>query len=140
MKKFLFNANATAFSLGLLILRLGIGYSFVINYGYGKISNPLKWKGLGEDMSLVHIHFAPEFWGFMAAFAEFFGAIFLAMGIFTRISCFLLAFTMFIAFLGGFTEHEFNSHAFEMMIVFVAIMFTGPGKYSLDARIGGFRK
>ncbi len=140
MKKALFNANATYFNFGLLFLRVGIGFSFIYNHGYAKISTPERWKSLGEQMQLLHIHFAPEFWGFMAAFAEFFGATFLILGLFSRISATLLAFTMLVAFLTGFAKDEFNSAAFEMGIVFIALIIMGPGKYSLDAKISGFKK
>ncbi len=138
--KRLFNANATYASLGLLIIRIGIGFSFIYNYGYGKITDPERWGRLGEKMSLIHIEFAPVFWGFMAAFAESFCAAFLLIGIFSRLSAFFLAFTMMIAFLSGFSKNEFNAHAFELMIVFIALLFTGPGKYSIDAKIAGFKK
>lgn len=131
--KLLFNAGSKYFDLGLLIIRLGIGFSYMYNYGFMKISHPEKWAGLGEKMSMVGIDFAPVFWGFMAAFSEFFGSILLILGLGSRIACFLLGFTMFIAFLTGFSKNEFNSEAFEMMIVFIGLLFTGPGKYSVDA-------
>lgn len=137
--KFLFNANAFYFNFGLLLLRIGLGFSYMYNHGFAKISHPEKWQALGEKMSLLHIHFVPAFWGFMAAFSEFFGGLFLLLGLFSRIACILLGFTMFVAFLTGFTKNEFNSAAFEMMTVFIALLFTGPGKYSLDARISGFK-
>lgn len=54
---------------GMLVLRLGIGASFIIHHGYDKIADPGRWKGLGQQMSLLGIDFLPEFWGFMAAFA-----------------------------------------------------------------------
>ncbi len=138
--KFLFNANATYLNFGLLFLRVMIGASFIYNHGYNKITHPEKWKDLGGSMSLLNIHFTPELWGFMAAFAEFFGASFLILGLFSRLVALMLAFTMLVAFLGGFADKEFNSYAFGMMIVFISLIIIGPGKFSLDAKIGGFKK
>lgn len=138
--KFLMNSKPIHINLGLLLIRLGIGCSLLFNYGYAKISHPEKWHALGEKMAMLHIHFMPAFWGFMAAFSEFFGSIFLILGLFSRCTNALLAFTMFIAFLTGFSKNDFNSEAFELMIVFIALIFTGPGKFSLDARLSGNKK
>ncbi len=140
MKSFLFNANATYFNIGLLILRVGIGASFIYHHGYGKISDPSRWHAIGENMSAIGVDFAPAFWGFMAAFAEFFGGVFFVLGLFTRPVTLLLAFTMFIAFINGYIQGEPDAYPLEMMIVFIAVLFTGPGKYSIDAKISGFRK
>ncbi|MEZ5015298.1 MAG: DoxX family protein [Chitinophagales bacterium] len=137
--KWLINARAKYIWLALLILRLGIGFSFIYAHGYAKISHPEKWAKYGGNMQLIHLDFAAGFWGFMAAYAEFFGAIFIGIGLFTRVHAGLLAFTMFIAFLTGIPKGEFNSHAFEVGMVFIALLIAGPGKYSLDARFGGFR-
>ena len=138
--KFLFNANATYSNFGLLFLRVMIGASFIYNHGFKKITHPERWKDIGGNMALLNIHFAPEFWGFMAAFAEFFGATFLILGLFSRVAALMLAFTMLIAFLGGFAEKEFNSYAFAMLVVFISLIIIGPGRFSLDAKIGGFKK
>lgn len=140
MKKFLFNANATYFNFGILFLRIVLGASFIYNHGFDKISDPSRWSKLGAQMEIMHIHFAPAFWGFMAAFAEFFGSVFLMLGLFTRISAFMLAFTMLVAFIAGHSSTDFNAYPFEMMIVFITIMIIGPGKFSIDAQISGFKK
>lgn len=140
MKKFLFNANATYFNFGMLFLRLLIGASFIYNHGFKKIADPSRWSKLGAEIAVLHINFAPAFWGFMAAFSEFFGAVFLMLGLFTRASSFLLTITMLVAFLAGNSKDDFNAYPFEMMIVFITIMIIGPGKFSIDAQISGFKK
>ncbi|KRP08190.1 MAG: hypothetical protein ABR95_01910 [Sphingobacteriales bacterium BACL12 MAG-120813-bin55] len=120
---------------GLLLLRLGIGASFIIHHGYDKIADPGRWKGLGEQMSLLGIDFLPEFWGFMAAFAEFFGSIFLALGLFTRPATLLLSITMLVAVLKHQTAVEGFAYPLEMLVVFLSLFLIGPGKYSLDKRL-----
>lgn len=117
----------------MLILRIGTGLSFAIFHGYGKIMGGIpKWKALGSKMSYLGLDFLPEFWGFMAAFAEFFGAILLVIGLFTRPAAFLLAFTMLVAIIMHYSSHESYSHALEAFTVFMAIMIAGPGRFSLD--------
>ncbi|MEZ4689878.1 MAG: DoxX family membrane protein [Ignavibacteria bacterium] len=58
--------------LGILIIRIGIGISFILVHGLGKITGgPALWEKLGGAMSSFGINFLPTFWGFMAAFSEF---------------------------------------------------------------------
>src|SRR6185436_11644611 len=85
----------------LLVLRLGVGISLAYAHGYGKITGgPEKWIKLGGAMEDIGVTFLPLFWGFMAAFSEFFGALLVAIGFVTRGAAFLVAFTMFLAFYG----------------------------------------
>ncbi|HET8962884.1 MAG TPA: DoxX family protein [Chitinophagales bacterium] len=140
MKRFLFNANATYLNFGLLFLRVAIGSSFIYHHGFRKISDPSIWNELGGAMDIVGITFAPTFWGFMASFAEFFGSVFLILGLFTRPAAFLLSFTMFIVVYSAYVEGDGFSYPLSMLIVFISIMIIGPGKYSIDAQINGFKK
>jgi putative oxidoreductase len=121
--------------LGLLILRVGIGLSFILIHGLPKLKGgPERWARLGKAMENIGIGFAPEFWGFMAMFAEFAGGILLILGLFFLPANILLAFTMLIAFSTHITKDPWTRVAspLEMLTVFLALMFTGPGKYSLD--------
>lgn len=119
---------------GLLALRLGIGISFMV-HGSGKMFNPSGWAGLGGAMANFGITFAPTFWGFMGAFAEFGGGILFVLGFFFRTAAAMMAFTMLVAMAmhlskgDGFSGY---SHAMEMGIVFFGMMFVGPGKLSID--------
>ena len=120
----------------LLVLRAGIGLTLAFYHGYDKISGgPAKWEQIGGAMADVGITFLPVFWGFMAAFAEFFGGLLVAIGFFTRGAAALVAFTMFMAFYGGIHNGDGfakSSHPFELMCVFIAILLAGAGKYSVD--------
>lgn len=140
MKKFLFNANAGYMNAGLLLLRLALGISVIWFHGFSKISNPDNWTNIGSNLSVIGINFAPKFWGFMAAFAEFFGSVFLILGLFSRLSCLLLAFTMFIAFYSNYAEGNINAYPLDLMIVFLCLLIIGPGRFSIDAQINGFKK
>jgi putative oxidoreductase len=108
-----------------------------ILHGYPKLmGGPDKWESLGGNMDNIGINFAPVFWGFMAAFAEAIGGLMLLLGFLTRPACVLLFITMVVAAVkhnvddGTFMS---GSHATESAIVFLSLIFIGPGKYSLDA-------
>lgn len=136
IKKHLFGGSV---HVGLLFLRMGIGFQ-MIHHGLPKITGGTeKWIKLGSKMSLIGLDFAPVFWGFMAAFAEFGGGILIFIGLFSRPASFLLAFTMLVAAIYHWSEPEATfmnaSHALELLFVFIALYITGPGKYSLDSRL-----
>ena len=126
-------------NIALLILRVGFAFSVAYAHGYGKITGgPAKWEKLGGSMEDIGITFAPVFWGFMAAFAEFFGAIMIGVGFCTRLGAFLLGFTMFVAFyahMSGGDRFGDASHSFDLMCVSVFFLIGGAGKYSIDNSI-----
>lgn len=123
--------------LGLLIIRVGLGIMFLM-HGYPKVmGGPEMWGKLGGAMGNIGINFLPVFWGFMAAVAEAGGGILLALGLLHRPAAILLTFTMAIAasvHLKGGEGVMGSSHAIELGIVFLGLVFTGPGKYSVDKK------
>ncbi|OGX87623.1 DoxX family protein [Hymenobacter lapidarius] len=128
--------------LGLLLLRVGLGVMFMV-HGFPKLAGgPETWAGLGGVMDKVGLGFAPTFWGFMAAIAEFGGGLLLAAGLWFRAACVVLLLTMVMATVmhvskgDGFGGY---SHALESAFVFLGLLFAGPGKYSLDERLAGSR-
>lgn len=122
---------------GLLLLRIGLGIMF-LTHGFPKMAGgPDGWEKLGGTMQVVGVNFAPTFWGFMAAFAETFGGFLLIVGLFFRPACLLLLITMIIAATMHLTKGDglkTASHALEMAIVFVSLIFIGPGKFSVDKK------
>ncbi len=121
--------------LGLLVLRLGIGGMFIF-HGWPKISaGAASWSELGKAVSSIGINFGFLFWGFMAACAEFFGGVFLILGIGVRFFCALMALTMAVAAANHLRSGQglqVASHAIEMGIVFFSLILIGPGGLSLD--------
>ncbi|TGE28778.1 DoxX family protein [Hymenobacter metallicola] len=121
--------------LGLLLLRVGIGVMFTI-HGYPKLmGGPAMWTQVGGVMKMVGIDFAPAAWGLVAALAEAVGGQLLALGLFFRVACAVLVGTMLMATLMHvLSGDDFNaySHALESGILFLGLLFIGPGKYSLD--------
>ncbi len=121
---------------GLLVIRVGLGLMFM-THGYPKLmGGPAFWTGVGSAMDHVGVHFFPAFWGLMAALVETFGGFLLIIGLAFRPACLLLAFTMLIAAFKHHAEGGWlsGSHAIELGIVFVGLLFIGPGKISVDKR------
>lgn len=123
--------------LGLLIARVGLGAMFMV-HGWPKlIGGPDKWAKLGKAMGTLGIDFAPTFWGFCAAVAEFFGGLLLATGVAFVPAALALVFTMLVAALMHLEKGDGlkgASHAIEAGIVFAALALTGPGRYAVELR------
>lgn len=125
-------------NIGLLILRLGLGVMFIL-HGYPKMfGGPETWTEVGTAVQYIGIDFAPMFFGFMAGVIEFFGGIFLLLGLFFTPSLVALFLVMIVATANhfgaadGFSDY---SHSIEMAVVFLSLMFIGPGTLSLDRKL-----
>ncbi len=82
------------------------------------------------------------FWSWAVACTEFFGAVLIILGLFTRFAavslvCLLTVITFGIQIKSGFL---WSPRGFEvgllMLLMFVAICFGGGGRFSLDRKIG----
>lgn len=122
-------------NFALLVMRGGVG-AMMILHGYPKLlGGPERWGDLGEAMAHFGVTYAPEFWGFMAAFSEAIGGLLLVLGYMTRPAALLLFFTMVVAaakHIGGGDPFIKSYHAIELAFVFFGLFILGPGKYSID--------
>ena len=120
--------------IGILILRVFPGFAMFLNHGMSKISaGTAKWERLGSALTdLIGFESLKIFFGFMASYAESLGALFIMVGLLTRLSSFLLFFTMIVASLKHYFEGEFSELAFIYGCICFALIISGPGKYSVD--------
>ena len=122
-----------AFSFAIFLLRLA-GGGMLIPHGYQKLQNFGKFSAgfadpfhIGSTASLS-----------LVIFAEFFCAIFVVLGLFTRLAAIppiiAMGVAVFIAHKGLiFTEGQ---TAALFLSIFLAILFVGAGKFSMDRIIG----
>jgi putative oxidoreductase len=133
----------SAKDVGLLFVRVVVGFSMATFHGWGKITGgPEHWKQLGEAMGNFGVHVAPVFWGFMSGFAEFGCSCLMALGVAFRPATLILAINMAVAVgshlampagqRGGGWDGA--SHALELFSVYVALVLVGPGKFALRRR------
>ncbi|NQZ59566.1 MAG: DoxX family protein [Lentisphaeraceae bacterium] len=124
--------------VGILLARVGIGLSIALAHGLGKIDaysahssgfpDPL---GVGNEISMA-----------LAIFAELVCGILLVIGLGTRLALTQLIATMSVAIychLTIFGDTLFAAPgkssaelALMYLIPFIALLFTGPGRFSID--------
>jgi putative oxidoreductase len=89
-------------------------------------------------MEIFGLGFAPTFWGFMAAIAEFVGALLVTVGLLTRPAALLLVLNMSVAATAHITGVIDGGPEMALLYgaVFLSLVFVGPGKYSVDEQVG----
>ena len=135
MKKlFSTNYTETGFNFTMLVIRLGFGFLLFMNHGLSKLQNFENRKdNFADPVGVGHL---PSL--LFTIFAEVFCALLLAAGLLTRTAAFVLV--VFFAVL-LFVHHKHDSlkekeDAILFLLVFLGILFCGPGKWSLDKLIG----
>ena len=133
MKKFLFPqpTESKSFSLLLLGLRLFFGLMFML-HGFEKLFNYTELcyvfpdpTGIGSDIYLLFVIFAE----LMCSAAFIFGALF-------RLCMIPMLIIMLVAFFHIHGGNIFQGElSFIYLIVFFIMYITGPGAYSIDAKI-----
>jgi putative oxidoreductase len=142
MKKFFFSTgnHDRCSSVGLLFLRVGLGLFMLLGHGWGKAERLFKGEtefgdplGIGAELSF-----------YLTTFAEVVCAAALVVGFMTRLSAVPLVIAMGVA---GFIVHANDPWliqtaglpAKELALLFftgfLALMFTGPGRLSVDSLI-----
>ena len=123
---------------GLFVLRVGIGALFTLVHGFPRlIGGPEKWKSVGRSMSYLEIDFAHTAWGFVAALSMTLGGLLLILGWAHRPAALALFITMSVASIWKyypFGGWDAAAHPAALAIVCLGLLFTGPGKHSLDAK------
>ena len=120
-----------AANAGLTLLRIFAGVAMALAHGFGKLP-----PGEGLINRTAELGFpAPVMFAWAAGISEFFGGIFLALGLFTRISSFFIACTMLTALVGVHRADPFQRQELAFMYLFVSLAFLlkGAGDWSIDS-------
>lgn len=124
------NSNReTATSIGLFLLRVGIGCLMLVHgvakiQGFSQMSEAFPDPiGLGSKLSLI-----------MAIGAEVGCSLLLIVGAATRLAAIPLAVTMLVALfvVHGQDPWKVKELAAAYLLVYVSLLLTGPGRFSLD--------
>ena len=141
--------------IGLLILRLA-GLYLAVGHGWGKVVGLASGQSRFVD-GVANMGFPmPVLFAWAAGLAELLGGIAIALGFFTRWAAALAACTMFVA---AFVRHRALSHllawlgispateealrgwgnpelATVYLVVCIAVALLGPGRLSIDTKLG----
>lgn len=134
--------------IGILFSRLALGTIFLA-HGTQKIFGVWGGQGLISTVNSFHDNLGiPLPLGYVAVLTEFFGGLGILLGFLSRVWALGLATHMVVSivkvhWVHGFFINWFNApgvgHGIEMCLALLGlslgILFTGPGRYSLDARL-----
>lgn len=121
-------------NVGVLLLRLFVGAG-MLTHGIPKLLGGAEfWSNLGGVVQKIGVPGPSAFWGFMAAFAESFGALFILLGFLTRIGAFLLVINMSVAAFVAHAGQGFSARELALFYLLGALLFLfkGSGRYSMD--------
>ena len=135
MKKlFSTNYTDTAFDLSMLFLRGGFGFLLFLKHGLGKLQhfNELK-NSFSDPLGVGH---TPSI--LLVIFAEVFCALLIVAGLLTRFAAAVLVILFGILVFVVHKSDPMNKKELPILfgLAFLAILFCGPGKWSLDKLIG----
>jgi putative oxidoreductase len=123
-------------SKSYFLLRLATGFFMCYFHGWSKLmSDSDRWYRLGATITeFIGNDVLSIPLGFMAAFAESIGSLFIVIGFLTRPMSFLLFFTMLVASSKKLLQSGIDGS--ELPLIYLCLSFfillNGSGKYSLD--------
>ena len=128
--------NQFFFSVGLLIIRLGIGMTFVKSGFATLMEGKKKLLWLGGTMRNVGITRYPLFWGSCAMLSELVGGACIVLGLYTRFFALALACTMFVAVMHHVSQKDtwqVIMYPLSYLLICLGLFFAGPGSYTILA-------
>jgi putative oxidoreductase len=119
-------------SFALLLLRAWLGLSMLLLHGLSKVKDFSKLSADFPDP--LHVGHTASL--ALVVFAEVLCSVLLVLGLATRFAALMLAVNMFVAFFivlqGALTGAHSGEIAFIYLAGYVALLFAGAGKLSLD--------
>src|SRR5262245_31124106 len=133
---------ATNAGTGLAILRITTGLTFM-SHGAQKLFGAFGGPGLqGMAQWLESLGVTPGYlMATLAGSAEFFGGLALLIGLFVRPAAVALIVTMLVAIFsvhignGFFITNNGYEYALTLLMINVAVLISGAGKFSLDGKL-----
>ena len=117
----------------LLFVRVALAAIIIWVNGWPKLAGgAAAWKTFAvKEMGLT---LWPAVWGFIAAMGQTVGCFLLIIGLFSRPSALLL---FLISALVAFVDYQAKglgsaTHALELALLFLLLVFIGPGRFSVD--------
>jgi putative oxidoreductase len=132
-KLFTSRVNAGAVNFSMLILRVVFG-ALMFTHGWEKLNTFSAKKATFPDP--LHVGHAVSL--SLTIFAEAFCAALIVVGLLTRLAAIPLVFCMIVVVFVVMKDAPLHQNEMGIMFLtaFTAILFTGPGKYSVDHLIG----
>ena len=127
------NYSAGAFNTAMLLLRI-VAAGLMLKHGYDKMvhfeetaSHMMNFMGIGSKATTA-----------LLIFAEFFCSLMVIIGLFTRLACIPLIIAMTVALVKAHNADFLGEGqmAALYLLCFTVLLFTGPGKVSVDSMIG----
>lgn len=119
-------------SLGLLVLRVWLGATLLLNHGISKVKGFSEMSGGFPDP--LHVGHATSLG--LVIFAEVIAAGLLALGLVTRFAALVIAVNMAVAFVYAHHMSLSGSHSGELAFIYLAgcvtLLLAGAGKISVD--------
>ena len=131
LMKSLLSSKTLSIDIGLLMLRLCCG--LMLLHGWPKFinfnENSVDWPDpfhLGSTVSYA-----------LTVFSELFCTVLIVLGLFTRVAIIPLIILMLVIILIIHSEDTFadREHAIMYLLTYITLLFTGPGKFSIDRLI-----
>lgn len=139
--------------LGLLALRVTVSFLMIRYHGWGKLTgwadekirlpNLFALDGLRKEFHTFpnYIGISSELSYVLVTWCETFGSMFIMAGLLTRLHSLGLFITMTVAWTFHhqmrLTGPGSGELPFSWIFVYLLLFLAGPGKYSLDHRLGG---
>ena len=128
---------------GIFLLRLVLGAAMIVNGSRkviprGGFHGGNSFAALQQYVNNIATLGIPHWLGYVSAFAEFAGGMFLVLGLLTRFFAFLVAINMIVAIAAVDYHRGYAGAQYPLALASVAIMLllAGPGKAALDRKLG----
>ncbi len=131
---------------GMLLLRLGVGLGLAW-HGYRTLSGSVDGEPAmrafidGPVAGTLGLPF-PDFFGYLAKGGELVGGLLVAVGLLTRPALLLLTAVMAVAAFGVHAGAPLGERELALWYLLgcVVVLWTGPGRFSLDGLLAGPRR